>query len=76
MQIVVVVSQFCALAACQAVAQSDVSGHAPACCCCACAPLSSDAEEDNDARDVIDGSVLFLPTLDRFLNNGLSRPFC
>ena len=36
-------------------------------------PQVSDAEEDDDARDVIDRGVLLLPAFNRFLNNGLSR---
>ena len=38
--------------------------------------LVSDAQEDDDAGDVVNGGILLLPALDRLLNNGLCRLLC
>ena len=38
--------------------------------------MSRDAEEDNDASDIIDGCVLLLPAFDRLLNDCLSSLLC
>ena len=35
--------------------------------------LGSDTQEYNDACDIVDGSVLFLPALNRLLNDSLGR---